>query len=1038
VKLADTAIRRPVTTTVVIAALVVFGVLGYTRSGLDLFPSIDFPIVTITTIYPGADPTTVEEKISKPLEDAVTQVSGIKTLRSVSLENVSSVVLVFDLEKDINIAAQEVRDKVSAALRTLPADVEPPQVEKVDLGAAPVLTLAITAPPEVDELELGDFAEKRVKEQLRNIQGVGGIDVIGYRERVIWVHPNPDALRRHNVSVMDVVMALKAQNLEIPAGSIPSGDRDISLKTKGSAASLDELRAMMVMNFTGAVVRLSDVATVDDGMAQETSRATVNGKRALTVIIRKQSGTNTVEMAKKVIAALPGIRKLAPPGVQVEVIADESTFIEASVEDSLFDLLLGGILAVVIIAVFLRNLRMTLIAAVAIPTSVIGTFAFLQAIGFTLNFLTLLGLSLSVGLLVDDAIVVLENIYRHVEHGEDRRTAAHVGTAEIGLAVTATTFTLVAVFGPIATTGGIVGRFLKQFGLTVAAAVLISLFVSFTLTPMLSARFVKVPKGNFVTRGIEWVLKGIERIYAAIVGLALRQRFIVLLLAGGVLYATVVLAGRMEQEMIPSMDQSRFDITVETPPGSSLEYTQRAAEEVMAVLRGTPGVKYLIASVGGGVEQKAEKATVRVELVDRVERTYDQKALQNELRTHFETYTKAKVAVEDAQMFSVGGMRSALIQFNVRGPSLEKSEAMAERIVARMRAAGGYTDIDTTYRTGKPELGLVPDRERAYAMGVPVAYLAQSLRVAVAGDKVSEYREGDESFDIRMQLGDAVRGDREVLGALQIRSPSGALIELRNVARLDPGEGPLSIDRQAGQRQITIFANLKDKVLGTAVKEIEGFAKEAVKEPGYVTGFSGQAEFMAENFKELFTALILAIILIYLILAAQFESFIHPLTIMISLPLSVIGAVGALLLTGHSLSLLSMIGFIMLMGLVTKNAILLVDFAIQGRRRGMTVHDATMAAGRTRLRPILMTTAAMVFGMLPIALAVSKGAEIRAPMGIAVIGGVLTSTVLTLIVVPVVYSLIESAQVRLGLAPAGGPVPPAGAATPAETESTSA
>ncbi|MBI5488847.1 MAG: efflux RND transporter permease subunit [Deltaproteobacteria bacterium] len=1029
-KLSDTAIRRPVTTVVVITALIVFGILGYRSAGLDLYPSIDFPIVTVTTIYPGADPTTIEEKISKPLEDAVTQVSGINTLRSTSLENVSSVVVIFELEKDINVAAQEVRDKVSAALRTLPPDVQPPQVERVDLGAAPVLTLGITAPADVDELALGDFAEKRVKEQLRNIQGVGGIDVIGYRERVIWVRPNPAALRRHNVTMMDVVNALGAQNLEIPAGSVPSGTQDISLKTKGSAASLDELRAVMVMNFMGAVVRLSDVATVVDGMARETSRATVNGRKALTVVIRKQSGTNTVEMAKKVVEALPRIRRLAPPGVKVEVIADESTFIKAAVEDSMFDLLLGALLAVVIIAVFLRNLRLTLIAAIAIPTSVIGTFAFISIMGFTLNFLTLLALSLSVGLLVDDAIVVLENIYRHVEHGEDRRTAASSATEEIGLAVTATTFTLVAVFGPIATTGGIVGRFLKQFGLTVAAAVLISLFVSFTLTPMLSARFVKVPKGNFVTRAVERVLLAIESAYAFLVGLALRQRLVVLLLAGGVLYATVRLAGGMEQEMMPSMDQSRFDVTIETPPGSSLEHTQRAAEEVMTVLRATPGVKYLVASVGGGVLRKAELATVRVELVDRMDRDYAQKDLQYALRTHFQDYATAKVSVEDAQLISAGVMRSALIQYNVRGPSLEKSEEMARKITARMRQAGGYTDIDTTYRTGKPELGLVPDRERAYALGVPVVFLAQTLRLAVAGDKVSEYREGGETYDVRMQLDDAARGDRTVLESLQVRSPSGALVELRNVAQFDPDQGPLSIDRQAGQRQITIFANLKDKVLGAAVAELEGFAKDVVTEPGYVTDFSGQAQFMEENFRELFAALFLAVILIYLLLAAQFESFVHPFTIMLSLPLSVIGAVGALLLTGRSMSILAMIGFIMLMGLVTKNAILLVDFAVQGRRRGLTVRDATIAAGRIRLRPILMTTAAMVFGMLPIAFAVSKGAETRAPMAIAVIGGVLTSTVLTLIVVPVVFSLVESAKVRLHLAPAGRPAAELAAATP--------
>jgi HAE1 family hydrophobic/amphiphilic exporter-1 len=651
----------------------------------------------------------------------------------------------------------------------------------------------------------------------------------------------------------------------------------------------------------------------------------------------------------------------------------------------------------------------------AIPTSVIGTFAFMRAMGFTLNYVTLIGLSLSVGLLVDDAIVVLENIFRHVEHGEPRRVAAARATEEIGLAVTATTFSLVAVFGPIATTGGMVGRFLKQFGLTVTAAVLISLFVSFTMTPMLSARFVAVPKPNFFTRIVEKFLEWVEAAYTAILRLALRVRFVVVLLALGVLAATVYIAGRLQQEMMPAMDRGEFQITIEAPPGSSLDYTSGIVDEVLAPLQHTPGINYMVATVGGGVEQKPEMAVVTVELVDKRDRPYGLVELQTALRERYAGYTKARIAVQEAAAISVGGTRQALIQLNVRGPSLEQSEEFAEQIVERMRKVGGYADVDTTYRTGKPELGLLPDRERAYALGIPVAFLGQTLRLAEAGDKVSEFREQGETYDIRMRLAEAQRGDLGTLENLEVRSPGGQLVELRNVSRIEPGTGPLSIDRQSGQRQVTIFANLAGgKVLGTAIAELDRFAAEAVRLPGYVHDYSGQAQMMAESFRDLYTVLVLAIILIYFILAAQFESFLHPLTIMVSLPLSVIGGVGALLLTGNSMSLLSMIGFVMLMGLVTKNAILLVDFAIQGQSRGLPANEAVLQAGRIRLRPILMTTAAMVFGMLPIAMALSKGAEIRAPMAIAVIGGVLTSTVLTLVVVPVVFSLFEAARRRLG------------------------
>jgi HAE1 family hydrophobic/amphiphilic exporter-1 len=638
----------------------------------------------------------------------------------------------------------------------------------------------------------------------------------------------------------------------------------------------------------------------------------------------------------------------------------------------------------------------------------------MKTFGFTLNYLTLLGLSLSVGLLVDDAIVVLENIFRHVEHGEERRRAASTATAEIGLAVTATTFSLVAVFGPIATTGGIVGRMLRDFGLTVSAAVLISLFVSFTLTPMLSARFVTLPSSNAFTRGIETILTAVESVYLAIVRRALCHRALVVLGALGVFATSLWMMTLVDKEMVPGMDRSQFQIFIETPPGSSLERTQEVVNEVAAPLEGVEGVKFLVTTLGGGVQGKVENATIYVELVDRHERSFGQFDLMNALRRRYEGYAKATVSVEEIQMFSIGGMRAAILQFNVRGPSQLEAARLADRITERMREAGGYTDIDTTYRAGKPEFGLKPDRERAYSLGVPVALVGQTLRFAVAGDKVSDYKEAGEQHAIRVRLDEKVRGDLETLKGLEVRSPSGRTVELGNVATFEPGQGPLSIDRQAGQRQVTVMANLSGKALGPAIEEMRAFAVEEIKVPGYSTDFAGQAEFMDENFREITKALILAIILIYFILAAQFESFVHPFTIMLSLPLSIVGGVGALLVMRDTLSILGMIGFVMLMGLVTKNAILLVDFAILGRGRGLSANDAVVEAGRTRLRPILMTTAAMVFGMLPIAMALSKGSEARAPMAVVVIGGVIASTVLTLVVVPVVYSLFEGALHRFG------------------------
>jgi HAE1 family hydrophobic/amphiphilic exporter-1 len=1013
--LADTSIRRPVTTTMVMLALIVFGIIGYRRLGLDLFPKMDFPIVTVTTVYRGADPRTVEEKVSKKLEDAVTQVSGIKTLRSISLENVSQVILVFELEKDINIAAQEVRDKVSAAMRDLPEDVEPPRVEQVDIGASPIVTIAVSGDAGVSRVAIGRFADKTVQEQLRQINGVGQIELAGFRDRTIWVYADPDAMKRHNVTIQDVVTALKYQNAEVPAGNIPQPGREVAIKTKGYAQSLDDLGRITVMSFMGAEVKLGDVARVVDDFEEERSRSEVNGKPALSVVVRKQSGTNTVEVARKVRDALPRIQALAPAGIRMDVVSDLSTFIRESVDDAMFDLLFGAVLAVVVIALFLRNLRMTFISAVAIPTSVIGAFAFMKAMGFTLNYLSLLALSLSVGLLVDDAIVVLENIFRHVEHGEDRKQAASTATAEIGLAVTATTFSLVAVFAPIATAGGMIGRILKDFGLTVVAAVLISLFVSFTLTPMLSARLIKKPSDNIFTRAVERVLKWVEDVYARTVSFALRHRAWVLLVAFAVFGASVYLTGLMKKEMVPKMDQARFQIIVEAAPGSSLDHTQAVVRDVLATLEGAPGVRYLVTTIGGGVENKVEKALIMVELVDPHERTYRQRDLMVQVRERLAGYPGASIAVEDTPMFSIGGMRASLVQFNIRGPSLERMDELSKRLMERMRKAGGYVDIDTTYRTGKPEIGIVPDRDRAYALGVPIALAGMTARYAVAGDKVTDFRDADEMYDVRVRLTPETRGDLATLQSLAVRNPANQQVELGSVSRVQPGEGPLAIERQAGQRQVTIVANLEGKVLETALEELRAWAKEDVKDPGYVTDFAGEGEFMEENFRELTFALFLAIVMIYFILASQFESFIHPFTIMLSLPLSVVGGVGALLLAGETLSIFGMIGFIMLMGLVTKNAILLVDFAIQGEGRGLATNDAVIQAGRIRLRPILMTTAAMIFGMLPIAFGMSKGSEVRAPMALVVIGGLITSTFLTLVVVPVVYSLIESALHRMGL-----------------------
>ena len=1019
-KLADVSIRRPVTTTMVILALIVYGIIAYNRLGLDMLPNIEFPIVTITTVYRGADPETIETKVSRKIEDAVNQVGMLKMVRSQSLQNVSLVVAQFELGKNIDVAAQEVRDKITAIMRDLPSDIEQPLVQKVDLGAAPVATLAVTGGPEVSPQDLYHFADQTVKRQLQMLEGVGNVEIVGGQDRTVWVYLDPDRLIAHHLTPLDVAQALGAQNIEIPAGNaIPPG-QEVSVKTRGLVGDAEELRNIVLTTIEGAPVRVRDVASVEDGLAEARSASLFGNKPTLALVVTKQPGTNTVEVVRRIRAAIPALEAQALPGVTIETPVDNARFIEASVKDSLFDLELGALLAILIIGIFLRNIRMTFIAAVAIPTSVIGAFAAIKLFGFTLNYLTLLGLSLSVGLLVDDAIVVLENIFRHFEKHGDRMRAAHDATAEIGLAVLATTFSLVAVFFPIATTGGMVGKFLKEFGLTVTMAVLISLFVSFTLTPMLAARVMKPPARNVFTRAVEAALAWLDRWYGVVVGWALSHKAIVLGVAVATLVATLYVANLLPKELMGQMDQAEFTVLVETPPGSSLAYTEAVTSEVVGVVSEVPEVRYTLTSVGGGAAGKVEKASVYVRLSDPEERSRTQEQVMADLRQRLLNFRKANVMVEPKAPIDTG-MSNAPIQLHFLGDDFAVLDGLAHDVQNFLKQRGGYGDMDISYKPAKPEYGVYVDRERAALLGVPVAQVGMTLRMLFEGEKVSEFRYGGDMYPIRLRLGDQHRRDLDTALRLSVRSPAGQSVELKNLVKVEASSSPQEVTRLYGRRAVSLYANLtKEKALGTALEEINGYLKGKLK-PGYAYRYTGQADFMKENFEALTSALILGIIMIYFILAAEFESFIHPFTIMLSLPFSFIGAIGALLLTGRYLSMLAMIGFVMLMGLVTKNAILLVDFAIRRRDQGMPLREAIVEAGTIRLRPILMTTAAMIFGMLPIAMARSLGSEVRAPMAIAVIGGLVTSTVLTLVVVPVIFYLFEIAKQRLGLAGASSP-----------------
>jgi hydrophobic/amphiphilic exporter-1 (mainly G- bacteria), HAE1 family len=1011
-KLADVSIRRPVLATVMVGALLVFGIEAYPRIGVDLFPDVEFPVVTVTAVYPGADPETVESKVVDKIEEALSTIEGVKVLRSTSMENVGLVFVQFELERKADQAVQDVRDKVARVMGQLPPDLDPPVIEKFDVGAAPILSLAVAGPGDVREVTR--IAKDVIKQRLQSIRGVGGIDLVGGREREFHAWIDPRRLEAFGLAAGDVVAALGAQNVEIPGGRIETGARELVVKTRGLVRSADELSRIVVSSAGGAPVRLADVARVEDGVEEARSYSALDARSAVALVIRKRSGANTVEVAGAVRQALDRLRPQLPAGVTVATPIDNSTFIEHAIHDVQFDLSFGALLAVIIILLFLHDWRATLIGALAIPTSVIATFAFVRAMGFTFNNMTMLALSLSIGILVDDAIVIIENIHRHLEQGKPALRAASEATAEIGLAVMATTASVVAVFVPVATMKGIIGRFFLQFGLTVAFAVLVSLFVAFTLTPMLSARMLRAHRrpGRIAER-ITRVLAAVDRAYRRVLGWALVRPKTTLGIAVGTLVLALGIGSIVPVEFLPPEDRSQVAVKVEMPTGTSLDATRRYAEDVAKDVRRVPGVEHVFMTVGGGAQGEVNHAELNVGLVPRRARRFSQQDAIAYLRRVLAGRKGALFAVEPINPIGGGGaFRSAMVQFNIRGRDYAELRRAGDDLVAVLRKSGGYVDLDTTYRGGKPEVSVDIDRDRAADVGVPVAAIAGTLRTFFAGDKATEIPVDGDRWDVRVRLDAPFRTRPADVAGLKVRATSGALVPLANIVAVRTGAGPAKIERQNRQRQVTVFANLQGKALGDAVREIDAAARARV--PAHLqTDWAGMGDVMQESMGYLAAALLLAIVMVYLILAAQFESFLHPFTIMLSLPLSLVGALGALALTRTTLNIFSMIGVIMLMGLVTKNAILLVDYTNTLRRKGLGRTEALLEAGPVRLRPILMTTAAMVFGMLPVALALGEGGEQRAPMAVTVIGGLIASTLLTLVVVPVVYSLLDRAGERL-------------------------
>jgi HAE1 family hydrophobic/amphiphilic exporter-1 len=1020
-KLADVSIERPVFATMMILALVVLGLFSYLKLNIDQFPDIDFPYVTATTVLPGAGPEQIETDVTKRIEDAVNTIGGIEHITSISQEGLSIIIIQFKLEIDGKQAAQEVREKIAAIRANLPTDIKDPVIQRLDPASQPIFTLTISG--ERPAKEITTFTKDVVKKRLENVPGVGRVDLVGGAEREIQIEVDGDKLQAYNLSIQDVIQSVASANVEVPAGNLIQGPRQLLLRTMGKYTDVDDFNKVIVASPGGKIVHLSDVARIADGIKEQTSLTRMNGKTGVGLNILRQSGSNTVRVADAIKKQIERITRELPHDIQMTIARDNSTFIRDSVNDVVFDIGYGGLLAVIVVFLFLANLRSTIISAIALPTSIIASFIIMYALNFTLNIISLLALSLAVGLLIDDAIVVIENIYRHMQQGETPMEAAKEATAEIGLAVMATTFTIVAVFVPVAFMPGIVGRFFYQFGITVSVSVLVSLFVAFTLTPMLSSRWLRredeelTKEGNILRKGLYYFNHFFELSsskYQKAIAWSLGHRKTVIATAIGIFLFSFFVMRFLGTSFFPSSDQSEFTVGVNAAPGSSLEQTGRICSAIEDMVRKRSEVTLTLTTIGAG-NDPITKGNVLVKLVKKDERKKGVEQIMDELRAQVKDIPGANLSFQTQQ--GVGGSQKPVIM-SVRGDNMATLQTIASQVEGIVRTTPGAADVENSLESTKPEVRIRIDREKASDLGINVGLIATTARAMVDGYVATQYQEGEDQYDVRVRLNEKDRTSIENVGNLIVKSSKDAgnnqkfLIPMSYVADIRQGSGPSKINRFDRQREIRIDANLSGRLLGEVLGDIQKQMRSLSIPPGYNVGVTGQGEMQAESFGNIFLSLGLAIIFVYIVLAAQFESFSYPFAIMFALPMSLIGAVFALLVFRSALSMMSMIGIIMLMGLVTKNGILLVDFANVLRDRGMARTEALVKAGATRLRPILMTTFAMIFGMMPVALALGEGSEFRSPMGQAVIGGLITSTLLTLFIVPVVYSILDDFSFR--------------------------
>ena len=1029
--LAEVCVKRPVFATMLILSLVVVGTFSFFSLGLDLFPKIDFPTITITVINPGASPEEIETEITEKIEEAVNTVSGIDELRSSSVEGVAQVFVQFVLEKDVNIAAQEVENRVQTVIPSLPDTAEQPTVQKLDSDAAPVLRISISAPTSLREVT--ETAKNKVKERIDSVNGVGQITLIGGQERQINIWVDPDKMRSYNITPVEVSNALRVQNIEFPSGRLDEGQKETSVRTMGKVQKAEDFDNVVVATRGEYQVKVKDIGYTEDGAEELRSEARLNGQPAVTLIVSKQSGQNTVAVAHEIKERLKEIQATLPPNYSMRIIGDNSIFIENSLAAIEEHLVIGSILAAIVVFIFLWNFKATLIAALAIPTSIISTFALMYVMGYTLNSITMLSLTLMVGIVIDDAIVVLENIYRFVEEkGMEPFQAAIEGTREIGMAVLATTLSLMAVFVPIGFMQGIIGRFMSSFGLTAAFAVGVSLIVSFTLTPMLAARLIKRPKpevkdedeleisgdGMVESRHPEihesheskqrgW-FRHVDAVYTGLLRFSMGHRWVIVTLCILTFLSIIPLFAFVGKNFLPVDDQSQFEVSVRAPEGYSLGASAQTMERIASRLRQMPGVTDTLVTVGGGQAQVVNNGTIYVKLSDIGDRDKSQEIMMSDARAILGEYPELRTGVQQVQAFSGGGFRNANVQFLIAGPDLKKLEEYSNKILERMKSIPDAVDVDSTLISGKPEVRLEIDRPTAADLGVRIGDISQALNTLVAGQEVTTFNEGSEQYEVWVRAENKYRTDVEGLSRMIVPSTKVGWVTLDRLVKVSEGTGPSSIERTNRQRQVTLLANTKPGGSAAAItSEIDRIVRDLQLPGGYRTGYVGQSKEMGKAAFYFLLAFGLSFVFMYIVLAAQFESFIHPVTILLTLPLSIPFGILSLLIAGQTVNIFSGLGLLLLFGVVKKNAILQIDHTNNLRAKGMSRYDAIIQANRDRLRPILMTTIALVAGMIPLVIATGAGAGTNRSIGVLVVGGQSLCLLLTLLAVPVFYSIFD-------------------------------